>query len=454
MPKPYPEHPATYRREIVDPLFKRLRAGESCAIVGAASVAKSNLVRFLLRRDVQQHYLGPDASRLWMVLVDTHRLAAPSEWAFYELLLHSLVLAGQRSVDDARRLQLLSDLHDKVAVSEQRLLAQRSVERAVSLLCDEMGLFLVFLIDEADQFYRTADQGLFANLRALRDDHKYRLCYVLLTREPLDRLHPSHEREPFYELFSHTTLGLGPYRPEDALRVVDQLEARKGLDLTDDQRRLLVTVSGGHPGLLVAAVGALESAETREAPHSAEGFLAAPGVRDECQALWDSLRAGEQRALVCLAAGFSEESGRDQELLALKGLVVQDTEHHWRLFSPLFALFVGQTEEKAMSDFRVDDNTASVWVAGKQITGLSPLEFRLVRLLYGRRGQVLTRDDILAALHPEETTDAVPRYDSSVDSLVRQLRKKVEPVPSQPRYILTVRGHGYSLAGPVASEPA
>jgi hypothetical protein len=89
-----PEHPLTYRQEIVEPVFQLIRSGESAAVVGLASMGKSRLLRFLLRPDVQAHYLGDDSPATWLVLVDGNRLATVSEWGWYELLLTALTEAA------------------------------------------------------------------------------------------------------------------------------------------------------------------------------------------------------------------------------------------------------------------------------------------------------------------------------------------------------------------------
>jgi len=45
--------PFTYRQEVAAPLFDLLRSGESCAVVGPASMGKSRLLQYLLRPDTQ-----------------------------------------------------------------------------------------------------------------------------------------------------------------------------------------------------------------------------------------------------------------------------------------------------------------------------------------------------------------------------------------------------------------
>ena len=87
-----------------------------------------------------------------------------------------------------------------------------------------------------------------------------------------------------------------------------------------------------------------------------------------------------------------------------------------------------------------------VWVEGKRIDNLSRLEFELLRHLNRRLAQVCTREEIMAALYPTETLDPDKAgADNRIDTLVRRLRKAIEPAPAHPRYLVTVRGYGYKL---------
>jgi two-component system KDP operon response regulator KdpE len=75
---------------------------------------------------------------------------------------------------------------------------------------------------------------------------------------------------------------------------------------------------------------------------------------------------------------------------------------------------------------------------GKQIK-LSPTEFAILRLLVMHAGRVLTHDQILQGTWAHR---------KSVDYLrvyMRQLRKRIEPDPHNPRYIVTMPGVGYQL---------
>lgn len=88
----------------------------------------------------------------------------------------------------------------------------------------------------------------------------------------------------------------------------------------------------------------------------------------------------------------------------------------------------------------IDDVHKVVNVGGKQVS-LSPKEYALISLLASEPGRVFSRQEILAALWPGDnyaTAQDVQKY-------VYLLRKRLENDPSNPKFILTVRGFGYRL---------
>jgi hypothetical protein len=449
IPSVYPEHPVTYRQEIIEPLFHMVGAGESCMVVGAASMAKSNLVRFILRRDVQQFYLKEKADNLLVVLADVNRMSEYNDLAGFELLLNSLVETVSPLGEQERLYKALSELHRDVVLHKDRLLAQRYFERAVRLLCVEQDIRLVILVDETDPLYCNASPNFFNNLRALRDEFKYKLSYILLTRATLPLLRPVDECEAFVELFSRNVLGLKPYRQEDALRVISQLETRHAVELEESERNLLYRLSGGHPGLMVASFDVYCGLKKTGEAVDEDALIGAAQLQEECEKLWKGLDADEQWLLQRLASDrhLSNES-QAVRLLMLKGIIRMAKENgEWEVYSPVFQHFLLERGVEETYAIQVDEEAGIVWVAGRRIEGLAPLEYRLILFLYENRGKVKSRDDILQALYPQEFRPEgdMDVQDNRVDALIRRLRTKVEPNPEKPRYIITRRGQGYMI---------
>ncbi len=76
-----------------------------------------------------------------------------------------------------------------------------------------------------------------------------------------------------------------------------------------------------------------------------------------------------------------------------------------------------------------------------QLIELSRIEFNLLTILAQHPGLTFTRAQLLERIHGY----AFEGYDRSIDAHVKNLRRKLEPDPSEPRYILTVFGVGYKF---------
>jgi two-component system alkaline phosphatase synthesis response regulator PhoP len=102
----------------------------------------------------------------------------------------------------------------------------------------------------------------------------------------------------------------------------------------------------------------------------------------------------------------------------------------------------GRRDAYRFGDVHADFRKHEVTRGGRPVA-LSAKELQLLRFLVEHRGTVLSRDDLL---------DGVWGYDAmpvtrTVDVHVAELRRKLEPNPRAPRYIVTVHGLGYKFVG-------
>lgn len=72
---------------------------------------------------------------------------------------------------------------------------------------------------------------------------------------------------------------------------------------------------------------------------------------------------------------------------------------------------------------------------------LSRIEFDLLHILVQHPGQIYSRAQLLDRLHGI----AFEGYERSIDAHIKNLRRKLEPDPGKPRYVLTVYGLGYKF---------
>ena len=79
---------------------------------------------------------------------------------------------------------------------------------------------------------------------------------------------------------------------------------------------------------------------------------------------------------------------------------------------------------------------------GHRMLTLTPTEFHLLVVMARQPGRIFTRGQLLEAVHGV----AVESYERAIDSHIKNIRRKVEPDPHHPRYVLAVHGIGYKFA--------
>jgi len=80
---------------------------------------------------------------------------------------------------------------------------------------------------------------------------------------------------------------------------------------------------------------------------------------------------------------------------------------------------------------------------GNRRISLTPTEFEILRHLASRPGRVYTRAELLELLRDYEALD---QDEKTINVHVSHLRDKLEDDPSQPRFVMTIRGVGYAFA--------
>ncbi len=96
-----------------------------------------------------------------------------------------------------------------------------------------------------------------------------------------------------------------------------------------------------------------------------------------------------------------------------------------------------------IGDLVLDRDRFTAEIAGSAVE-LTALEFRLLAALAEAGGRVLTREQLLDAVYGQGEAFVLDR---SIDALVKRLRQKLGDDPEAPRYVATIRGVGYRIAG-------
>ena len=101
-----------------------------------------------------------------------------------------------------------------------------------------------------------------------------------------------------------------------------------------------------------------------------------------------------------------------------------------------------ETDCYRFDSVEVDFDRGEVRKDGRAVE-LTPIEFKLMALFVRSRGRVLSRDRLLAGAWPANTFVS----ERIVDNHIANLRRKIEPDPAKPRYLINLRGLGYRFDG-------
>lgn len=99
-----------------------------------------------------------------------------------------------------------------------------------------------------------------------------------------------------------------------------------------------------------------------------------------------------------------------------------------------------QSQTRAVGDWTFDIVSRRLVGPDQFVRKLTPGETEVLRFLTNSPGTVFSREDLLAVSRTRQHTGATDR---SMDMLIKRIRKKVEPAPSEPKHIVTVWGKGY-----------
>jgi DNA-binding response OmpR family regulator len=97
---------------------------------------------------------------------------------------------------------------------------------------------------------------------------------------------------------------------------------------------------------------------------------------------------------------------------------------------------------KPVDGLVLDTEKRTVAIEGRLVE-LTQMEFDMLRVMAESPGRVFSRMQLLDRLQG----DSYEGYERTIDSHIKNLRKKIEPDPDNPKYVLTVHGVGYKVAG-------
>jgi DNA-binding winged helix-turn-helix (wHTH) protein len=288
-------------------------------------------------------------------------------------------------------------------------------------------------------------------LRGLRDSFKQTLCYVVGMRQEMIYLFDPSALGEMYEILDTHVCWVGAMDEPDARRlIVEETHTLPAPPTESDVTRLLA-LTGGYPALLKAAchwwasTGWASTADRPPAAEWADVLLAERSIQSRMAEIWAGLTQEERRTLSEVqkqrrraGANLAGQYQHGLASLADKGLCRQ-TDAGWRISSDLFAAYVAGAEGQSNGKIWLDESTDELYQGQTLVGDLSPLGRAVLHFLVRHPRARHAKTDLIISAWPDELR-RLGVTDDSLYQIVRELRKKIEPDPAKPCYIVTWRG--------------
>ncbi len=419
-------------------------------ITGFSNLGKSALMRLLAQPDVWVRELGEAGAQFLPVYIDCNRMLEMTDQGFYELVLRCLQESSPILAEDPE----LVAAYDTLIAPASEFQVPLSFSRGLTAALSAGQGKLMLLFDEFDEPFQQIDSRVFLNLRAKKDRHGDELAYVTATVRSLADLCEGDHAGEFVELFVHQPWRLAPLTAADVEKYVLGYADRNSIPLQRADAEFVYQWTGGHPGMLDGVCHLLTDSLRTESEEGVDRWafhrMLAPKLHreavliDECEKIWHELTPPEQEALLALFAGDSADAillGR----LRQRHLLL-DVNGEPRLFSRLLTAYLQQRQTKPKAQVQrlwVDRDSGEVLINGKPAETLTRLEYQLMLLLFDNTDKIVDKYQIVTGVWGDDYIDAVD--DARIEKLVSRLRQKIEPDPTSPQFVTTVRGRGYRL---------
>jgi DNA-binding winged helix-turn-helix (wHTH) protein len=424
---PAASYPATHRQREVEIIVAAVRARKSILISGPSGMGKSHLMRFLVsNQDFRRFYFPKDAANFAFFLFDCNALESEDERSFYRVVITELCQRAKLEIGN----KLQGTTREELLISLKGCLDSLYREQ----------LTLVFVFDRFEKLYQSPWLGhMLDALRYLRDHFAGHLSYILAARGKIDVASVSEEFEDL--LYHPAVLYLKPLTMADA-EVEIELYGRE-YDFTFDHqgKQKLISCTGGYPRLLQTACELAREGKINLAVDDAEvvqQLLNNPHIQNVCERILENLSDEGQADLRFVLMGLSPL--KDNSSLVQYGLVTAQVGQP-KLFCPLFEAFVQGSKGTEM-DLTLQIVSEGLVQRGTEVIHLSAGDFRFLRCLLEKPGEVCSYDDIIHMVYPrEKVLEGVASQ--ALTAMAKRVRGKIN-IPGY-NFIENVRSVGYCI---------
>jgi hypothetical protein len=440
----------TYRAAEMRTLAGWIASGVSGSVVGLVGCGRSNVLRFLCEQpQALQGYMPIDTPPIALVPVDLYDLPSENLADLYRTMLHAFYWVRERLAPPLA--ERAAALYLEHRASTDSFLTQTALYELL-LAFQNAPMRVVLVMNRFDRFCETSTPQMVNTLRSLRDRFKETLTYIVGMRQEVAYLPDPAALGDMYELFDSHICFIGALADADGWRMLASLLRSANPPAEPADVEAILRLSGGFPSLLKAVGQWWMLATERPAPAGwATLLLEQPSIQHRLERMWQGLTQEEKLALSEIQKQQISHQAPDRKLkavaarLAQKGCCVS-TEEGWRVRGDLLDTFVAHLTGRIRGRIWLDETAGTIYQGHQLIQDLTPLEYRILRFLASQPRLRHTSDTIIDHAWPaNENKEGVTPNNLQVH--ISSIRKKIEPDPAEPRFLLTWHGRpgGYQF---------
>jgi DNA-binding response OmpR family regulator len=444
---PWRRHALTYRAAEIRILAGWIRAGVSGAVVGLPGVGRSNLLGFLCHRpEALRPYIDPQSLTVALVPVDLGDLPSNHLADLYRLILRAFY-EMRAQLSPAAQL-VVTPIYQENRTSTDAFLAQSAV-RELLLHFQNSGSRVVLVIDRFDALCRLLTPDMVQALGALRDAFRDTLTYIVGVRHSLVYLEDLELAADIKRLLTTDVCYLRPPQEPDARAMIKHLTRISPTPPSEPAIQTMLTLTGGYPALLRALCRWwLLTPEPPPMEQWLSSLLTLPTLQQPLQNIWAGLTQEEQQVLTDLVrdtvtgqaspARFQQRVSVVLAELANKGICRQQGAG-WILFGTLFAAYVAQVGGMSRGRIWFEPTTQMLYHGQQVLATLTPKEAQVLQFLVKQPGVRHSYTDLIVQVWSDEENYHGVSNDA-LFQVIKGLRRKIEPDPAQPVYVVNWRG--------------
>lgn len=396
-------YPISYRKNDVQEIVKHLASFQPVTIVGLPRVGLARILRFILVHPklLEEKIKSP---KLLLIEIDINDLFEMKEKNFWQLIL--------KRISDNTNSKEIHHLYNSSTKTNDEFTFFDNTKIAINQLCAN-GYFVFLFFNRFDRALTLFSYLFFAHLQSLKDVAKARINFLFTSNRPLEYLSPDIFKGGNLEVFSQKYF-LKPSSKNDLIPVVSEFEKSRIMVLNNKVKDIVYQYSGGHSQYALLILQILE--KNKFNTENIDSFLKKDiSIFEQGKEIWDYLTLDEKSRII------TTNKISPNDILLQIGLITPDG----NIFSPLFEHFISiQSAVEKESQ--------------KELTKKEKL---LLSLLTGRKGELVTREEIINFVWPSDPEEV---NNWTVDQLIKRLRKKLS-VLKENKKIITIKNQGYKL---------